>query len=478
MLLRLFRAVGPGDRGPRLDPVLRAVHRQLGQQAARVGGGDHQVPAAGHEGAQLVAQLAGHGQRTRRHHQAVLAQHPERRVGEQTVGHVPERRRAQETALVVEVAGVLVPRQQQRQHAVGQVVARLVGHRAPHLVDVRRVQVARRHPAAEEVQQQRRRSVHHPGLAVAGHELHAAALDLPDGGERVRRRLGQPAAFEADRHAVVQVVGIQQPLQEVEAAPFLRAGAVPAVALGRAVVLPPPAVEHRRVAEPMHAVLLARTADESVVELAVGQRLRGLGAQQNVVALLQEVVAEGQRGERGHVIAQLVAQLLKVALKAEVLREPGLRPRTLLLGGGPDVAAVLLAVVDAQKAVAERPSQVPHHAGRGRDVGPLRLQGRAGNVAPQVEQVEAAAAYFLQHLGQVTAVEQVEQRPHDASQLEFLGVAFQVLTPRGLGQVAQGDELGHVLEGLPSGNPHATAAVVRMDARIQEVREVAGHGTA
>ena len=83
----------------------------------------------------------------------------------------------------------------------------------------------------------------------------------------------------------------------------------------------------------MHAVLLARAADEGVVELAVGQRLRGLGAEQNVVA-------------------QLVAELLKVALKAEVLREPRLLAWTLLFGGGPDVAAVLLAVVDAEKATA------------------------------------------------------------------------------------------------------------------------------
>ena len=77
----------------------------------------------------------------------------------------------------------------------------------------------------------------------------------------------------------------------------------------------------------------------------MGSACAVLGAEQNVVAFLQEAVAEGERGERGHVVAQLVAQLPEVALKAEILREPGLRPRTLPLGGGPDVAAVLLAVV-------------------------------------------------------------------------------------------------------------------------------------
>ena len=226
----------------------------------------------------------------------------------------------------------------------------------------------------------------------------------------------------------------------------------------------------------MHAVLFAGATDEGVVELAVGQRLRGFGPQQNVVPFLQEIVSEGEGGERGHVVAQFVAELLKVALKAEVLREPRLRARALLLGGGPDVAPVLLAVVDAEKAVAERPLQVPYHARRGCDVGPRPLQGGAGNVAPHVEQVQAAAANLLQHLRQVTAMEQVEQRPDDASQLEFFRVALQVLAPGGLGQIAQGDELGGVLEGVPGGNPYATTVVVRMDARIQEVREVGNHG--
>ena len=469
-------AIVPVDRDARFDRRLRAVDDQLRQQPACVAGGHHQVAAAGHERAQLGVQLARHGQRSRRHQQAVLAQHPERRIGQQAVGHVPVRRRAQKAALVVVVAGVLVPRQQQRKHPVRQVVARLVGHSAPHLIDVRGVQVARRHPAGEEVQQQCRRRVHHTGLAVAGDELHRAALDLADRGERDGRRLRQPPALEADRYAVVEIMGIQQALQEVEAGSFLGTGHVSAVSFWRTVVFPPPAVEHRGVAEPVHAVLFAGAADEGVVELAVGQRLRGFGPQQNVVPFLQEIVSEGEGGERGHVVAQLVAELLKVALKAEVLREPRLRARALLLGGGPDVAPVLLAVVDAEKAVAERPLQVPYHARRGCDVGPRPLQGGAGNVAPQIEQVEAAAANLLQHLRQVTAVEQVDQRPHDASQPEFLRVALQVLAPGGLGQVAQGDELSGVFEGLPGRNPYVTALVVRIDARIQEVWKVGGHG--
>ena len=155
-------------------------------------------------------------------------------------------------------------------------------------------------------------------------------------------------------------------------------------------------------------------------------------------------MAEGERGERGHVVAQLVAELLKVALKAEVLREPRLLAWTLLFGGGPDVAAVLLAVVDAEKAVAEHPSQVSYHAGRRRYVGPHPLQRRGGHVAPQVEQVQAAAANFLERRSHVCTVEQVDERPHDAAQLELDRVPVQVVSPGGLGQVAQGDELAQV----------------------------------
>ena len=36
---------------------------------------------------------------------------------------------------------------------------------------------------------------------------------------------------------------------------------------------------------------------------------------------------------------------------------------------------------------------------------------------------------------------------------------------------------GDVLEGIPGGNSYAASAIVRMDTRIQEVREVGNHGT-
>ena len=125
------------------------------------------------------------------------------------------------------------------------------------------------------------------------------------------------------------------------------------VAAGRRVVgLVAPAIEDRDVAEPRHAVLLARAPDERVGDLVIRQGLGRFRAQEGEGSFLEQVVAEGQCHQRRVLVAEIVAHPFEVPLEVEILLEAIDRSGRHLPRVGADVPPVLFADVRTQPAFA------------------------------------------------------------------------------------------------------------------------------
>ena len=233
--------------------VSRKAARKLGEVAGR----DDDVAAAFGVGLQLVAHLASAAEFAGHDDHRVAFERPQRRVAQQAIGDVTVGRGRDETGFVVEVGGVLVAGIQQVEHGVGEVIAGFVRPVAPDAIDIPRVEMARKRPAGIEVQQQRHRRVHDARLAVLLHPALRGLLDAADGRKLVAL---EPAVLETDRDAVVEDVRVEQPLHQAQARALGGAVRIAAAAARGAVGLVAPAIEDRGVAEPRHAVLLARAA--------------------------------------------------------------------------------------------------------------------------------------------------------------------------------------------------------------------------
>ena len=254
----------PAARHRRIDGL--GLSSQATGQRGEVGRGDDDVPAALGVGLELVPGLAAAPQRSRHDHHRIPLQHPPGRVAQQAIRQVAVGRRREEARFVVEVRRVLVSGIEQVEHRVGQIVARLVGEVAPRAVDGAPVHVPRDGPSGIEVEEQGHGRVHDPALAMGRDPALGGLLNLADGSELLVR---EPAALEADRDAVGEDMRVEQTLHQTEAGAERRPVCV-AGAAGRGVVgLVAPAIEDRDVAEPRHAVLLARAPDERVGDLVI-----------------------------------------------------------------------------------------------------------------------------------------------------------------------------------------------------------------
>lgn len=292
-------------------------------------------------------------------------------------------------------------------------------------------------------------------------------LDLADRRKRTRARKAavKERPLEAARKAVVEELRVEELLQERERGALLRAGVCPRrLLLG--IALPTPAVEDRDVPEPRHAVLLARAADEGVVDLAVRKGLGRLGAEHRVAVRAQEVVPVVERDERGHLVAERLVHMLEVALEAEEVREAA--------GRGPGAsrpASVLFAVVHAEPAVAQFALQ--HLADAGghapEPVDALRLAVR--QIAPDVEEPETAPFDLGDDLRQVPVAEHLQVRPDEVAEPVRDDVRVERVAPgRVVRQMPDGRELHAVAELGAVRRLHRAARLVRVAARVHVVR--------
>ena len=115
-------------------------------------------------------------------------------------------------------------------------------------------------------------------------------------------------------------VTVEQPLHQAQAGPL--AGTEHQRRHGgnvRFVTLVSPAVEDRDIAEPRHAILLARAANKGVEQLAVGQPLSGLGAHERMAPLFQAIVSEAQRNQHVEPVAEIVFHAFEETLEIEIL---------------------------------------------------------------------------------------------------------------------------------------------------------------
>ena len=299
--------------------------------------------------------------------------------------------------------------------------------------------------------------------------VHGALLDAPDGAELVAVPVA--ARLEPDRHRVVEDLLVHELLHQRERRALVGAGpllhGIGVIFLG--IGLPPPAVEHAHVPEPRHAVLLAGAADERIVDLRVRQGLRRLGADERVAALAHEVVAEVERHERRHLVAEQIAHPLEVALEVHVLLEAVRAVRFHLAGVSAHVAAVLLAVVHAEPVVAQH---LLEHFGD--PLGALELRPRAGtrprHEPPQVEQVEPAPLQLLRLLAHVLVEDHPGMGPDDVAQPVAHDVAVEGVLVARRAHGPQGHELETVVERLRVGRLHEAARVVRVETRVHRMR--------
>ncbi len=446
---------------------------QPGGPPEEVPRGDHKPAAALDVGGQLIADLVPARQLPGNHQQRIPREQPARRVAEQAVDPVAVGRRRDESRLVVIVRRVGVPRIEHLEHIVGQVVARRIGQVAPDAIDAIRIEVARKGPAREEVGHEGDRREHDARRAVRADPSLRRLLDPADRREGIAF---EETALETDDHAVVQDVGVHQPLEEAQARAERRAMVGPR----RTVGLVAPAVEDGCIAEPRDAILLARPADECVVDLDVGQGLGRLGADQRIDALLEEVVAVIERHERGHAVAELLAHPLEVALEVEVLLEPVRRARRHLPGIAADVAPVLLAVVHAEPAGAEPRLEHLEHADRGLELLPVAGRAGARHVTPDVEQEQITPPDFVGQVGEVRGEQDAVPGPDHLAQIVHPRVAvklFPEVHERSVfhSEAAEAREARPPAERVPVRRLDVPAVVVRVLARIEQARVDAMH---
>ena len=177
--------------------------------------------------------------------------------------------------------------------------------------------------------------------------------------------------------------------------------------------------------------------------------------------------------------AHLVEKLIEAALLEHVVLPCGaLRGRV-----GADVAAVLLAVVIADEAVAQNVVE-----GRVLLVGdgvfaPVQpLFVGAGHKAPQIEHIAAARVDRQQQIAQVGRIDSVGAQPEHLAQIKALCVQikrlvdFEQRAVHGVRQIAQGHELNGVFQRAARGGADQAAGVLGIGFRMMIGRINLSHG--
>ena len=260
--------------------------------------------------------------------------------------------------------------------------------------------------------------------------------------------------FEAEDHAVVKIVTEHQAAKEVQA-----------VALGRprclgcfGVVLVMPRIEHRSVAEPMHAILFARAAQEGVVDTRTRHLVLGLRARQNDTAFFDEIRPIPVNHQRVQAVAQIVFNPAEIIMRVKVLAQAVGGIRRLNRPRGEEVSSVLLPHIETEKAITEFLLQQSQRLGRH----PNLVRHTPRNISPHIEQVVATAFQFIERLAKIWIRDQINRRHANRSKA--------LIGESGGGQRPQRDELRPAFEGGPSWSAAWTAGVVRVEGRIEQMR--------
>ena len=341
-------------------------------------------------------------------------------IGHQHVHGFAVRRWREEAALVEEEPGILVAGIEHRKQRVQLIIGHRVGQLSPGAINVPRVEVARRAPAVSAVENDRNGRVHRPRVAARFHKLHAVRLQPPDRRKHrviarekalVRIRLvrfernarvhlfhifarGHQTRFIAQHIRIIQIFDIQQPAQQRKARSRVRTVAVALLVHLRAfdiIAFPAEAIIHRGVSEPQQAVLLARAANDRIPQVRVRQRLRGLCAEHKAVVFAREEMHVVQRGQRRRRVLQLRAHFVEKLIEAALLKIAVLPGGALRARIRADIAAVLFAVIVADKAIAEHLGKELMLRVRNGILAPVQpLFIRAGHEPPQVEHIPAA----------------------------------------------------------------------------------------
>ena len=116
-------------------------------------------------------------------------------------------------------------------------------------------------------------------------------------------------------------MGVEQAFQQAEARSLGGAEIITLVSPGTPVDFVTPTIEDRSVAKPGNPVLLARAANESVIDLVVGQSLSRLRSDERVSAFLYKVMSKIQRHQRSQLVSEIVTHALEVSLEIEILSE-------------------------------------------------------------------------------------------------------------------------------------------------------------
>ena len=243
-----------------------------------------------------------------------------------------------------------------------------------------------------------------------------------------------------------------------------------------------PAVIDRGIAEPEHAILLAGPANEGIINLAVGQSLSRLCAEQCVDAFLQKMMPEIERHQCCHLVALIFGHALEKPLEVEILFQTACRGWIQLIGVTADVAPVLLAHVHPEPSWPQL--LLKHFRDLGRHFELLAVAAgwaaavacdAARNVSPKVEQIEIPTLDLVDHLPEIFCVDHGAGRPEHVAQFMLLGVVLHIF-----GEVnnpvafhSEGPQSCHlraILECSPVRRTHRMTLIVGMLAWIEQTR--------
>ncbi len=389
-----------------------------------------------------------------------------------------------------------------------------IGHLPPAAEDLAGVQVPGHGEAAAVVDVQHNRRVQRPGQPPFLHQVHAAPLHLPQGGQHhVAGEIqglvplggqlpgmgeglppthlfhvlpgGEEAGLIAQHVGIVQILQVDQPPQQGDAGAVARSAGIALIGGDgfHVIGLPAEAVVDGSIAEIQQAVLLACAPQIGIPQVGVGKGLGRFRPQHEHIVLPGEIMAVVQGAQGGGGVLQVVRHQLKIVIEAAALEADILDGGALLGGVGADVAAVLLPVVIADEMGAQLVHDQLVHLLRHLVLPPVHaLFIGAGHIAPDVKQVGAPPLHLLQERIQVAGIQHIAKHPQHTPQLQPVDVHVQGFPDLDqaavlcLGQPAQGHEADGVAQVRPGGHLDGPPAIGGMQFRVVQVGIDALHG--